>query len=572
VKRADRVLDLFKATNYASEQDIIAMLNGNVIKNCPLTADDVRIFFRIYGGLEGAIKGKTTRKTPQVLNVEENTTSVPRSIKEENSQVVLSIDIFFIQGSPFFTSISRNLMFTTASTLKNRKKAKVYKAIQGVIGFYAMHDYYVKTVLADNEFGTLKEKLMNEEEVDLNLGAPKQHIPEVERNIRVIKERLRAVINSMPYEYLPSNFKTELVLACVVTLNMIPRQASVSPAHSPWGLITGRSIDYNKHFRLAPGVFCMVHEENAPTNSMDQRALEAIAIGPCTSLYGSYRFLSLVSGRIIRRRDWTTMTITNRIVTRVEELANGEDKHIEFEYDGVSFSTSEALGQLHNTADPLPIEEPSVAEEVEVPPIELDDGDNDDPPSDGESANSSDEDDHDDDEIVPPPEEDENEEAEPATLLKADTVSAEPARLDAHASEPGGPAIRTRAGRQQSGRKDFYEMNNHADGTESTTTEGTKECGDQETATTTKSKECVGECTVWRPEPQFEDDYIIGDAFLNYFLQQKQGCCFTQMSLSKGLEAFGEEAEDAVMAEFQQFHRMDVLRPVFASALTALEK
>jgi hypothetical protein len=46
VKRADRVLDLFKATNYASERDIIAMLNGNVIKNCPLTADDVRRFSR----------------------------------------------------------------------------------------------------------------------------------------------------------------------------------------------------------------------------------------------------------------------------------------------------------------------------------------------------------------------------------------------------------------------------------------------------------------------------------------------------------------------------------------------
>ena len=88
-------------------------------------------------------------------------------------------------------------------------------------------------------------------------------------------------------------------------------------------------------------------------------------------------------------------------------------------------------------------------------------------------------------------------------------------------------------------------MSNHAEGTETTSAspEGMKECGaneggDQPTATSAKSKACVGECTIWRPEPQFEDDYIIGDAFLNYFLQQKQGCCFTQMSLSKGLEAF----------------------------------
>jgi hypothetical protein len=51
------------------------------------------------------------------MNVEENTITIPRTIKEENSRVVLCIDIFFIQGSPFFTSISHNLMFTTASAL-----------------------------------------------------------------------------------------------------------------------------------------------------------------------------------------------------------------------------------------------------------------------------------------------------------------------------------------------------------------------------------------------------------------------------------------------------------------------
>ena len=200
--------------------------------------------------------------------------------REPLGKKTLCVDIFFILGSPFFTSISRNLMFTTASALKNRKKGSVYGVIKSVIGFYATHDYYVKTVLADNEFGTLKEKLMNNEEVDLNLGPPKAHIPEVERNIRAIKDRLRSVLSSMHFEFIPKNFKIELVLACVVMLNMIPRQASASPTHSPWSLITGRAIDYKKHFCLEPGAFCMVHEENAPTNSMVKRATEAIAIGP----------------------------------------------------------------------------------------------------------------------------------------------------------------------------------------------------------------------------------------------------------------------------------------------------
>jgi hypothetical protein len=353
------------------------------------------------------------------LNIEESTIDIPRTVREENTRVVLCVDIFFILGSPFFTSISRNLMFTTASALKNRKKGSVYGVIKSVIGFYATHDYYVKTVLADNEFGTLKEKLMNNEEVDLNLGPPKAHIPEVERNIRAIKDRLRSVLSSMHFEFIPKNFKIELVLACVVMLNMIPRQASASPTHSPWSLITGRAIDYKKHFCLEPGAFCMVHEENAPTNSMVKRATEAIAIGPCTSLYGVYRFLSLDSGRIIRRRAWSKLPIHDRIIERVEELADGEDKHIDFKYGDISFSTRETMGQLH-VDEPIPVTAPN--NEPTAGPAGIPAGNEPAPESDDESVGSGDDDtdgsDNDDEAEINVEENDnENGEDEPATLL-----------------------------------------------------------------------------------------------------------------------------------------------------------
>jgi hypothetical protein len=45
----------------------------------------------------------------------------------------------------------------------------------------------------------------------------KEHIPEVEVNIKVEKERVRSTIHGMPYKKLPRNFKRELVLCCVST-------------------------------------------------------------------------------------------------------------------------------------------------------------------------------------------------------------------------------------------------------------------------------------------------------------------------------------------------------------------
>ena len=48
-----------------------AMLKGNVIKNCPITAADVDIAEKIYGPAISTLKGKTTRKTPKAVVADE---------------------------------------------------------------------------------------------------------------------------------------------------------------------------------------------------------------------------------------------------------------------------------------------------------------------------------------------------------------------------------------------------------------------------------------------------------------------------------------------------------------------
>jgi hypothetical protein len=52
----------------------------------------------------------------------------------------------------------------------------------------------------------------------------------------------------------------------------------------------------------------------------------------------------------------------------------------------------------------------------------------------------------------------------------------------------------------------------------------------------------------------------------------KDAVSLNQMSLKKGLDAFGERAEVAVKKEYNQFHSQDVLRPKYAAALSFVEK
>jgi len=68
----------------------------------------------------------------------------------------------------------------------------------------------VYTFLADNEFILLKEDLENIG-IHLNIAANEEHVPEVEKQIRVFKERGRAIIQTLPYRKIPKKVRVALV-------------------------------------------------------------------------------------------------------------------------------------------------------------------------------------------------------------------------------------------------------------------------------------------------------------------------------------------------------------------------
>ena len=71
---------MMKSMAYPSKADTIGMLTAGLIKNCPVSVDDVRNYFHIYGGLEGAIKGKTVTRRPQAVREDIDVIAIPRDI------------------------------------------------------------------------------------------------------------------------------------------------------------------------------------------------------------------------------------------------------------------------------------------------------------------------------------------------------------------------------------------------------------------------------------------------------------------------------------------------------------
>jgi len=69
-----------------------------------------------------------------------------------------------------------------------------------------------------------------------------------------------------------------MVYNTVFWLNMFPHKDGVHATISPRTLVTGLSIDYNKHCKLPFGTYVQVHEEG--DSSLRPRTSGAIALRP----------------------------------------------------------------------------------------------------------------------------------------------------------------------------------------------------------------------------------------------------------------------------------------------------
>jgi hypothetical protein len=136
----------------------------------------------------------------------------------------------------------------------------------------------------DREFEPLRDEVP---EVTLNTIAADEHVPYIERQIRTMKERARAVRITLPFKRLPARMIIELVHFSTLWLNAFPPSSGVSDTYSPHTIMTGTSLDYSKHCKVPFGAYVETHEENSPTNTMCERTRRAIYLGPSSNFQGS---------------------------------------------------------------------------------------------------------------------------------------------------------------------------------------------------------------------------------------------------------------------------------------------
>jgi hypothetical protein len=164
--------------------------------------------------------------------------------------------------------------------------------------------------------------------IHLNVCAPGEHVPEVERKICTVKERIRGLITMLPFRKIPPIMVTYAVIFSVMWLTFFPPKGGVSPTLSPQAIFTGISPNAEKYCSIPFGGYAQVHVEVNPSNDvMIARTVGGISLGPTRNIQETYKFMSLLTGRLTKARLFTPLPIPGDVAMKIESMKLSDDKH-----------------------------------------------------------------------------------------------------------------------------------------------------------------------------------------------------------------------------------------------------
>ena len=162
---------------------------------------------------------------------------------------------------------------------------------------------------------------MEANEIDVNIAAAQEHVPEIERMVRTVKERYRAMYHRAPY-----NMWTKLMIIrgagdVVKWLNTFPPSGEISPTYSPRCIITRKPVDFDKHCTVSFGSYVQATTQNTPTNTMEERSIDGIYLQTLDNTQAGHEVLNLKTGKVITRHKVKEIPLTKQVIERVEQLA-----------------------------------------------------------------------------------------------------------------------------------------------------------------------------------------------------------------------------------------------------------
>jgi hypothetical protein len=384
------------------------MFENNLIHNCSVTSDDARWTLRIYGPDIATLKGKTVkhqnRGIPNYQPIQ-----IPAPIIAKYSDIRIFMDIFWVNGSPFFHTISQWIKFRTIAPIENQSKRTLLMETQAVVDMYEAWGFSITWLEADQEFKCLTADVLP---INLNVADADDHVHEVERPIQTINERTRCTVQGLPFRRIPKIMMRGIIEGAHKALNQFLVKDGVSEIMSPLTIMTGKPNPDFHDLKIEFGAYALVYEDNDPTNTNKTRSTGAITLTPTGNAQGGYFFMSsLATRKRLSRQQWDELTMPDGVIAIVEAMAEAQEQHV-FDNGAPVFEWSPEIANADEDEAPITVDldEQGVDDQGAAEGIDIgEDEDEEDQEAEEEVINEDDTEDHgneeDDDDNPPEPKE-----------------------------------------------------------------------------------------------------------------------------------------------------------------------
>jgi hypothetical protein len=108
-ERAKEARRLYHIVGTPTLENFKSLLRMNVIKNCPVTTEDVNIAEKIFGKDILSLKGKSTRRKPK--SVRADLIEIPKELIEKHHNIELCMDTMYVNECGMLTAIDWTIKF-----------------------------------------------------------------------------------------------------------------------------------------------------------------------------------------------------------------------------------------------------------------------------------------------------------------------------------------------------------------------------------------------------------------------------------------------------------------------------
>ena len=313
--QARRARDLEARVGYAPAEKLKTMLNSGVIVDCPVTSRDVTVAEKIYETSIPGLKGRTTRKRPN----DSGTVEPGQDLRDK--LLHMHADVIYIESHSFLLGVFLPIDLTVITTLDTGKQHPALRAaVEEQLNLVEKSGFQVQVLHCDNEFKDEQvEAAIRNRNMNFNVVGPGQHEPVSERKIRVVKERTRAILHSLPYN-LPAKLLTYLVLFVAYCINIVPVKCD-GMYISPREVVTGRKVNYKRDLRFQFGEYIQATTPNVVSNSMQSRTDGDIALLSTGNIEGTIFAYNIATNRVVKRDRWKVIPIPDIVIKIMNELA-----------------------------------------------------------------------------------------------------------------------------------------------------------------------------------------------------------------------------------------------------------